>query len=304
MRVATWNVNSLRARRPRVLDWLATRQPDVVCLQETKVDDAEVEADLDAYAELGYAVAHHGDGRWNGVAVLSRAGLADVERGFAGEPAFDEQQGAFEPGTAPGDDTDGGLFSTPSPGAQPQRRCVQATCGGLRVVSVYVPNGREVDAPHYRYKLAWLAALREALARQVRPDGPPLLLAGDYNVARTDADVWDPSLFATSTHVTPPERAAVDALEGLGLVDVTRRRWPDARVFTYWDYRQGAFHKDLGMRIDLALLTGGEADRVVEVFVDREARKGKGPSDHAPLVVDLDEPGVPVAGVLPVEARG
>ena len=158
-----------------------------------------------------------------------------------------------------------------------------ATCGGLRVVSVYVPNGREVDAPHYRYKLAWLEALRAALAVEARrPGAPPLLLAGDYNVARTDADVWDPSLFATSTHVTPAERAAVDALEALGMVDVTRARWPDARVFTYWDYRQGAFHKDLGMRIDLALIAGGQAGRVVEVFVDREARKGKGPSDHAP----------------------
>jgi len=254
MRLATWNVNSVTARLPRLLEWLAAVKPDVVCLQETKTAEfpaAEVE-------QLGYQTAAHGDGRWNGVALLSRAGLADVSRGFPGEPGFPE----------------------------PEARAIGATCDGVRVWSVYVPNGRTVDSPHYTYKLNWLAALRAALADEIAP-GTRLALCGDFNVAPTDSDVWDPAAFVGSTHVTGPERAALAALRDLGLVDVVPRPMKGPNPFTYWDYRAGMFHKDMGMRIDLVYATAPLADGVREAYIDREARKGKGPSDHAPIVVDL-----------------
>lgn len=258
MRFATWNVNSVKARLPRLLDWLGSTAPDVVCLQETKVADDGFPAD--EVAELGYATAAYGQGRWNGVALLSRVGLDDVRRGFAGEPGF---------------------------GGGPEARAVSARCGGIRFMSVYVPNGRTPDDPHYAYKLQWLAALRDALTSDLAAG--PVVVAGDYNVAPTDADVWDPALFVNSTHVTPPERAALAELRALGLTDVPARPLKGDRPFTYWDYRAGMFHQNKGMRIDLVYASADVAARVTDALVDREARKGKGPSDHAPIVVDLQD---------------
>lgn len=260
MRLATWNVNSAKSRLPRLLPWLDERAPDVVCLQETKLSDDEFAATFAAeLAGRGYEVAHYGQGRWNGVALLSRVGLAEVTRGLPGEPTFADVTEA---------------------------RAISATCGGLRVTSVYVPNGRTPTDPHYEYKLAWLESLRQL----VETDEPErAIVAGDMNIAPTDADVWDPALFTESTHVTPPERDALSALVAAGLHDVVRERWPEERIYTYWDYRAGNFHKDLGMRIDLVLAGAGPAGRVAAAWVDRQARKGTGPSDHAPVIVDLDE---------------
>ena len=258
MRIATWNVNSIKQRAPRLLPWLDERRPDVVCLQETKLED-EGFAELlgDELAGRGYDVATHGEAAWNGVAILSRAGLDDVVRGLPDGPGFPE----------------------------PEARAVSATCGGIRVVSVYVPNGRTPGSDHYEYKLAWLDSLRQMVAA-----GPKdTVVCGDVNIAPTDDDVFDPEAYVGQTHVTPPERAALAELQALGLRDVVRERWPDERVFTYWDYRAGMFHQDLGMRIDLILAGGTVADRVKAAWVDRHARKGKGPSDHAPVIVDLDE---------------
>ena len=255
--MTTWNVNSVKQRVPRLLPWLDQRQPDVVCLQETKLaDEAFVELLGEQLAGRGYAVAVHGETQWNGVAILSRVGLDDVVVGLAGAPGF----------------------------PHPEARAVSATCGGVRVHSVYVPNGRVPDSEHYRYKLAWLAALREVVG--AGPDAA--VLCGDMNIAPADADVFDPDAYAGQTHVTPPERAALADLLALGLRDVVRDRWPTERVFTYWDYRAGMFHQDLGMRIDLVLATAPVADRVRAAWVDRQARKGTGPSDHAPVIVDLD----------------
>jgi exodeoxyribonuclease-3 len=256
MRFATWNVNSVKARLPRLLDWLAGTAPDVLCLQETKVPaDGFPAAEV---GELGYETAAYGQGRWNGVAVLSRVGLTDVRHGFPGEPGY--------------------------PG--PEARAISATCAGIRFVSVYVPNGRTPDDPHYTYKLAWLAALRDALAADLAAG--PLVVAGDFNVAPTDSDVWDPLVFRGSTHVTPPERAALAAVRDLGLHDIVGRPLKGDRPFTYWDYRAGMFHQNKGMRIDLVYGTQDVAASVTDAVVDREARKGKGPSDHAPIVVDVD----------------
>jgi exodeoxyribonuclease III len=258
VRIATWNVNSVKQRVPRLFPWLDERQPDVVCLQETKLaDDAFDELLGKELADRGYEVAMHGEATWNGVAILSRAGLDDVVAGVVGAPGF----------------------------PNPESRAVSATCGGIRIVSVYVPNGRVPDSDHYQYKLAWLAALREMVAA-----GPEAtIVCGDMNIAPTDDDVFDPDAYIGQTHVTEPERAALAQLQSLGLHDVVRDRWPGERVFTYWDYRAGMFHQDLGMRIDLVLASGSVADRVEAAWVDRQARKGKGPSDHAPVIVDLDE---------------
>jgi exodeoxyribonuclease III len=258
VRIATWNVNSLKQRVPRLLPWLDERRPDVVCLQETKcADDALAELLGDELAERGYELAAHGEATWNGVAILSRAGLDDVVRGLADAPGF----------------------------PHPEARAVSATCGGVRVVSVYVPNGRVPGSEHYEYKLAWLGALREVVAA-----GPEAtVVCGDMNIAPTDEDVFDPDAYIGQTHVTEPERAALEELRALGLRDVVRDRWPGERVFTYWDYRAGMFHQDLGMRIDLVLASDPVADRVQAAWVDRKARKGSGPSDHAPVIVDLDE---------------
>lgn len=243
---------------PRLLPWLDQRQPDVLCLQETKLaDDAFTELLGGELASRGYAVALHGEAQWNGVAILSRAGLDDVVRGVAGAPGF----------------------------PAPEARAVAATCGGIRIHCVYVPNGRVPDSEHYQYKLAWLAALRQVVATGTEP----AIVCGDMNIAPADADVFDPGAYLGQTHVTPPERAALADLLALGLRDVMRDRWPDERVFTYWDYRAGMFHRDCGMRIDLVLATSPVADRVRAAWVDRHARKGTGPSDHAPVIVDLDE---------------
>jgi exodeoxyribonuclease III len=258
VRIATWNVNSVKQRVPRLLPWLDERQPDVVCLQETKLaDDAFTELLGDALAERGYETALNGSATWNGVAILSRAGMDEVLAGIPDGPGFPD----------------------------PEARAVSATCDGVRVVSVYVPNGREPDSDHYRYKLEWLAALRELIA--VGPDAT--VVCGDMNIAPTDEDVFDPDAYVGQTHVTQPERDALAELQAVGLHDVVRDRWPDKRVFTYWDYRAGMFHQDLGMRIDLVLASDPVASRVEAAWVDRQARKGSGPSDHAPVIVDLDE---------------
>jgi exodeoxyribonuclease III len=258
MRVATWNVNSVKQRLPRLLPWLDQRRPDVVCLQETKLADEAFTALLgDELAERGYAVALHGEPAWNGVAILSKVGLEDVVPGLPGGPGFPHQEA----------------------------RVVSATCGGIRIVSVYVPNGRTPGSEHYQYKLAWLASLRELVAQ----GGEAVIVCGDVNIAPADADVFDPDAYIGQTHVTGPERAALAELQAVGLRDVVRDRWPDERVFTYWDYRAGMFHQDLGMRIDLVLAGAPVAERVKAAWVDRHARKGKGPSDHAPVIVDLDE---------------
>jgi len=257
MRIATWNVNSVGARLPRLLEWLRDTAPDAVCLQETKsTADAFPH---DEVGELGYDVAVHGDGRWNGVAILSRVGLDDIVRGLVDEPGYPD----------------------------PEARAVAATCGGVRLWSVYVPNGREPGHDHYAYKLAWLAALRDTVAADVVIN-PHLAVLGDFNVAPTDDDVWDPAAFAASTHVTPPERAALEAIRATGLVDVVPRPLKYDKPFTYWDYRAGMFHKNFGMRIDLVYATSAIAGAVRDAYVDRNARKGTGPSDHAPVVVDFE----------------
>ncbi|WP_198680620.1 exodeoxyribonuclease III [Lentzea terrae] len=257
MRVATWNVNSVKQRVPRLLPWLDQRKPDVVCLQETKLADDAFTALLGAeLAERGYEVALFGETQWNGVALLSRVGLDDVAVGVAGAPGFPHVEA----------------------------RAVSATCGGVRVHSLYVPNGREPESDHYKYKLEWLAALRDVL--EAGPDDA--LVCGDINIAPADADVFDPEAYIGQTHVTEPERAALQAIQALGFHDVVRDRWPNERIFSYWDYRAGMFHRDLGMRIDLILASSSVAPRVQAAWVDRHARKGTGPSDHAPVIVDLD----------------
>ncbi len=275
MRVVTWNVNSVKQRMPRLLPWLDQRRPDVLCLQETKLaDDAFLSLLGDELASRGYETAVVGEPQWNGVAILSRVGLEDVQRGLPGAPGFPHEEA----------------------------RAVTATCGGVRISSVYVPNGRVPDSDHYRYKLAWLAALRE----NVELGPPDAIVCGDVNIAPADADVFDPHAYEGSTHVTDPERAALREIEALGLHDVVRDRWPTERVFTYWDYRAGMFHQDLGMRIDLVLASTPVAERVAAAWVDRHARKGTGPSDHAPVVVDLDEaPDGDIGPVVPPpSARG
>jgi exodeoxyribonuclease III len=257
LRVATWNVNSVKQRVPRLLPWLDERKPDVVCLQETKLADEVFDELLgDEFSNRGYAFARHGEAQWNGVAILSRVGLDDVVTGVAGAPGF--------------------------PG--PEARAISAICDGIRVQCVYVPNGRVPDSEHYRYKLAWLEALRTVVAK----DTDSTMVCGDMNIAPADIDVYDPAAYIGQTHVTPPERAALADLENLGLRDVVRDHWPAERVFTYWDYRAGMFHQDRGMRIDLVLAGAPVAERVRAAWVDRQARKGTKPSDHAPVIVDLD----------------
>ncbi len=273
MRIATWNVNSIKQRVPRLLPWLDQRRPDVVCLQETKLaDEAFIELLGNELDDRGYEMALHGEATWNGVAILSRAGLDYVAAGIPDGPGF----------------------------PNPEARAVSATCGGTRVVSVYVPNGRVPDSEHYEYKLAWLRALRKMLA--TAPEAT--IVCGDMNIAPSDEDVFDPDAYVGQTHVTPAERAALAEIEQLGLHDVVRERWPDKRVFTYWDYRAGMFHQDLGMRIDLVLATDVVAERVRAAWVDRHARKGTGPSDHAPVIIDLDEaPDGDIGPVVPPPSR-
>ncbi|RMI42390.1 exodeoxyribonuclease III [Streptomyces triticirhizae] len=257
MRIATWNVNSITVRLERLLAWLERSQTDVLCLQELKCDATAFPAE--PLRAAGYEAAVHADGRWNGVAVLSRVGLTDVAQGLTGGPAFN---GSAEP------------------------RAVAASCGGVRVWSVYVPNGREVGHPHFAYKLAWFSALRETVAKDAA--GPvPFAVLGDFNVAPTDHDVWDIGEFEGATHVTEAERTALAELRSTGLTDVVPRPLKYERPFTYWDYRQLCFPKNRGMRIDLVYGNAPFAAAVSDAYVDREERKGKGASDHAPVVVDL-----------------
>jgi exodeoxyribonuclease-3 len=271
VRIATWNVNSVGARLPRLNEWLELAEPDVLCLQETKcAGDAFPGEGAEA---LGYEVAANGDGRWNGVAILSRVGLTDVSMGFPGQPPY----------APPPDEDDPALVGKPP---ALEARAIGATCGPLRVWSLYVPNGRSLDSPHYPYKLEWLAAFRKA----AEPDAAQhdnFVVMGDFNIAPTDADVWDPAVFVGSTHVTDAERAAYREIVDLGLVDLEARALKGDHPFTYWDYRAGSFHKGMGMRIDLVLASKAVAGAVTDAYVDRDARKGKGPSDHAPVVVDL-----------------
>ena len=284
MRVATWNVNSLKARLEKVAWWLDRARPDVLMMQETKLADAEVP--VKTFRDAGYTLAHHGEGRWNGVAIASRCGLEDVVTNF-GEP--------LRPGATPdvGDD---------EPLAE--ARMISASCGGVRVVCVYAPNGRVVGSPFYEAKLAWYERLAQWLARAGRPTDP-LVLGGDMNVAPTDADVWDPRACHGGTHVSEREREAFARLAGWGLRDAYRQHHPEPGRYTWWDYRAGNFHKNFGMRIDHLLVSPPLAGRVVWSEIDREARKGKPiPSDHAPLVIDIDKPGTAFdAGWASAEGR-
>ena len=272
MRIATWNVNSLKARLEKVWWWLERAKPDVLLMQETKLADAD--APRDAFQSAGYELAHHGEGRWNGVAIASRRGLAEVITNF-GEP--------LRPQTTPDIADDEPLA---------EARMISAVCGAVRVVSVYAPNGRVVGSPFYQAKLAWYERLARWLA--ARDPNEPLVIGGDFNVAPEDVDVWDPAACHGGTHVSEPERLAFGRLCGWGLVDAYRLHHPEPGRYTWWDYRAGNFHKNFGMRIDHLLVTAGLAGRTVSAEIDREARKGKPiPSDHTPLLIDLDEPGCP-----------
>ncbi|WP_033221387.1 exodeoxyribonuclease III [Kitasatospora phosalacinea] len=264
VRIATWNINSVTARLPKLLEWLESAEPDVLCLQELKCATDAFPAE--AVAELGYESAAHGDGRWNGVAVLSKIGLEDVVRDLPHQPGYLAEDALL-------------------PVVEP--RAVAATCGPVRVWSVYVPNGREVDHAHYRYKLEWMAALRDAVREDAAGERPFAVL-GDFNVAPADEDVFDVAAFEGLTHVTAPERATLTALQETGLRDVVPRALKYDRPYTFWDYRALAFPKNRGMRIDLTYANKPFAEAVTDSYVDREARKGKGTSDHAPVVVDLD----------------
>jgi exodeoxyribonuclease-3 len=270
VRLATWNVNSVKARLPRLLNWLEDRAPDVLLLQETKATDESWPAE--PLAAAGYESAHLGTGRWNGVAILSRVGLSDVTLGLDDQPLFDDV-------------------------AEP--RAIGATCGGVRLWSLYVPNGRSLGHLHYGYKLDFLAAVQAQADRERAALGPDtgFGLFGDFNVAPSDRDVWDIAAFDGLTHVSAPERAAVQALRTAQPDDVLRDLMPRAShdvkdirpPYTFWEMRMLGFAKGRGMRIDLALTNGALSARVSDVWVDRDARKGEGPSDHAPLVVDLEE---------------
>jgi exodeoxyribonuclease-3 len=255
VRIATWNVNSLKVRMERALEWVSYAEPDVLCLQETKLGDAAFPHM--AFAALGYESVHHGSGQWNGVAILSRVGLEGAVMGFAD-------------GADPDQDT----------------RLITARCGGVHVCSVYVPNGRSVGSDHYAYKLSWLDRLARHLGVVASPE-QNVAVCGDFNIAPEDKDVWDPVAFVGSTHVTPEERAALCALEEWGLTDAFRAQWQEEGLYTYWDYRAGDFHEHRGMRIDLILVSRALAGKIGWSLVDRNARKGKLPSDHAPLFVDL-----------------
>jgi exodeoxyribonuclease-3 len=279
MRIATWNVNSLKARMEAVERWLAKAEPDVLLMQETKLADAD--APMMPFGMLGYELVHHGEGRWNGVAILTRLGAADVVTNFGDGPVRDSSSGSAL--TAAEDDFD------PSREA----RMVSAVCGGVRVVSLYAPNGRELDSPFYEGKLAWFARLRRWLDETQSPE-LPIVLGGDYNVTPADEDVWSPAKAHGGTHVSERERAALAALRDWGLVDTYRKQRPEPGRFSWWDYRAGMFHRNEGMRIDLLYGSPPVASRVVWAEIDREARKGPPtPSDHAPVVIDLDAPGKP-----------
>lgn len=275
MRIATWNVNSLAARLDKVAWWLDRARPDVLLMQETKLADDAVP--LEPFRARGYEVAHHGEGRWNGVAVASRVGIEDVITNF-GEPlrrARTDDAGDDEP--------------------LAEARMISARCAGVRVVGVYVPNGRALGTTFYAAKLAWLARLEGWLASSCDPARDALVLGGDLNVAPEDRDVWDPAACHGGTHVSEPEREAIARLVRWGLIDAYRLHHAEGERYSWWDYRAGMFHKNYGMRIDHVLVSRPLAPRVVASEIDREARKGKPtPSDHAPVLIDLDAPGEPI----------
>ncbi len=271
MRIATWNVNSLKARLEKVAWWVERASPDVLLLQETKCPDAGVPRE--AFAKLGYEIVHHGTGGRNGVAIASRSPITDVETNF-GEPLR-------EPGTGDSD---------AEPLAEP--RMIAGSVSGIRFVSLYAPNGRALGTPFYAAKLTWFERLAHWLEARRRDEA--LVLGGDFNVAPTDADVWDPRACHGGTHVSEPERAAFARLGAWGLVDGYRRHHAEGDRYSWWDYRAGDFHRNVGMRIDHLLLSAPVAARTVASEIDREARKGRPiPSDHAPVVVDLDVAGRP-----------
>jgi exodeoxyribonuclease III len=258
VRIATWNINSLKVRLFRVEEWLQQVQPDVLCLQETKLADSAYPAL--SFEALGYHSAHFGQGQWNGVAIISRLPMTDVVANFAS---------GIEP--------------------DPEARILSATCGGVRVTSVYVPNGRSLDHEHYQYKLDWMARLRRHVEVSSHVD-EPVIVCGDFNIAPADIDVWKLDKFEGATHVSPPERDRLRELCDWGLVDVVRERYPDDKIYSWWDYRGGDFHMGRGLRIDLVLASKPLADKVSWAVIDRNARKGTQPSDHAPVVIDVDWP--------------
>jgi exodeoxyribonuclease-3 len=284
MRIATWNVNSLRARLEKVTWWLERARPDVLLMQETKLADGDTPSAT--FRDAGYELVHHGEGRWNGVAVASRVGVDQIVTNF-GEP--------LRPSATPDVADDEPLA---------EARMLAAVCGGVRVVSLYAPNGRSVGSPFYQAKLAWYDRLARWLAEACHPR-EPLVLGGDFNVAPDDADVWDPRACHGGTHVSESERSAFARLVQWGLIDAYRLHHPEPGRYTWWDYRAGNFHKNFGMRIDHLLVSDAVAKRTVWAEIDREARKGKPlPSDHAPLVIDVDAPGVAFdAGWMAAEAR-
>ena len=255
MRIATWNVNSIRSRVDRVEAWLERSDCDVLAIQETKAN--EMQFPMERLSALGYEVAHQGLNQWNGVAILSRVGLGDVVNNFAG-----------------GGDPD------------PDARIITAVCGGIRVSCVYVPNGRSLDDAHYQYKLRWLAQLRSHIAALSKPT-EQVIVTGDFNIAPTDLDVYDPKKFIDATHVSPAERAELAALCDWGMTDLFRQHHSEAKLYSWWDYRAGDFHQGRGLRIDLVLGTNPVAQRCEFAIIDRNARKGQSPSDHAPVIVDL-----------------
>ncbi len=264
MRIATWNVNSIRSRVARVTDWLVREDVDVLAMQEIKCTQEQFP--YEAFAAAGYEVAVHGLNQWNGVAIASRLGLEDVALGFDTAPGFGRP---LEDGSLP-----------------KEARALGATVGGVRIWSLYVPNGRELDNAHYPYKLEWLARLadetRQWLAAHPRE---PLALMGDFNIAPFDTDVWDIALFQGKTHVSQPERDAFAALEAVGLTDVLRSRGIEG--YTYWDYQQLRFPRNEGMRIDFILGSSAFDELVTAAAIHRDERKGDAPSDHVPLSVDL-----------------
>jgi len=261
VRIACWNVNSIRSRIDRVEALLQRHEIDVLTIQETKARDDQFP--IDRLNRNGYEVATFGFNQWNGVAIASRVGLSDVRRGFEGMPGYGDPLAA-------------------------EARALAATCDGVQVWSLYVPNGRALGDPHVDYKLAWLASLRVAAQSWLSEDPEAQIsLTGDWNIAPRDEDVFDMSRFTTSTHVSPPERAAFDAIVETGYVDLVRPHAPGPDVFTYWDYYRQRFERNRGMRIDFVLGTPALQERVTGAFIDREERKGRGASDHAPVLVDL-----------------
>ena len=281
MRVATWNVNSLKARMEKVEWWLERAKPDVLLIQETKLADHD--APVMSFSMAGYDFAHHGEGRWNGVAIAARQGLGidGIVTNFGLGPVRDSSAGST---AAFGEDDFDPLD---------EARMVSAVCGGIRFVSVYAPNGRVVGSPFYEGKLRWFERVRRWLD-ETRQPGEPLVIGGDFNVTPAPEDVWSEARAHGGTHVSPPEREALARLREWGLVDGYRSLRPEPGRFSWWDYRAGMFHRNEGMRIDLLYLTEPVATRAVWAEIDREARKGPPtPSDHAPVVVDLDEAGKP-----------